>query len=351
MRIAFLLSGGVDSSVALKLLKDEGHQLTAYYIKVWLQDELTGLGDCPWEEDLEYAKKICDKLEVPLEVISLQKAYWDKVVAHTISEIKKGRTPNPDFLCNSEIKFGEMLEVVKLNHEAIASGHYASAMNKAGKTLLKKAKDAIKDQTYFLAGLKQEQLNYCLFPLGNYLKKEVREIAEINNFPNFNRKDSQGVCFLGKIKFQEFVKFHLGTKSGKIIDIINNRELGEHEGHWFYTIGQRQGLNLSNGPWYVCQKDIQKNIIYVNPKSLEQKKFSKLIICHLNILAEPDFSKEVLIKIRHGEKNIQGFLELHGKEALKITLNESDSGIAEGQYAVVYQDNICRLSGMIIQAF
>ena len=206
MNIAVLVSGGVDSSVALRLLQDQGHTVTAFYLKIWLEDELSFLGDCPWEQDLAYVRQVCEQADVPLHVISLQKEYWDIVVSYVIAEVKAGRTPNPDILCNSRIKFGAFLDKIGDEFDAIASGHYAAIKEISGKKLLYAAPDAIKDQTYFLSHLNSAQLNKVLFPLGNFNKAEVRELAQKYDLPNKERKDSQGICFLGKLKYDEFCK-------------------------------------------------------------------------------------------------------------------------------------------------
>jgi len=209
MKIAVLTSGGVDSSVALRLLKDEGHDLTAFYLKIWLEDELAYLGDCPWEEDLDYVRQICDQIDVPLEVVPMQKEYWERVVQYTVAEAKAGRTPNPDILCNQQIKFGQFYEVIDDSFEKVATGHYANVEETDKDFVLKRAPDPIKDQTYFLAQISQEQLSRAMFPIGKYKKEEVRELARKFDLPNQDRKDSQGICFLGKIPFREFLKHHL----------------------------------------------------------------------------------------------------------------------------------------------
>jgi len=222
MKVAVLFSGGVDSSVALRLLKDEGHDVTAFYLKIWLQDEFSFLGNCPWEEDLEFARAVCKQADVPLETINMQTEYWDSVVAYTISEIKEGRTPNPDMFCNRLIKFGQFINKIDNSFKKVASGHYAKIENVNEKFILKTSPDPIKDQTYFLAYLTQQQLSRALFPIGTYKKKQIRELAHSYDLPNMTRKDSQGICFLGKIKFADFIKHHLGEVEGDIIDIDSN---------------------------------------------------------------------------------------------------------------------------------
>ncbi|MDP2366436.1 MAG: tRNA 2-thiouridine(34) synthase MnmA, partial [Ignavibacteria bacterium] len=271
MKVAVLLSGGVDSSVALRLLKDEGHDVTAFYLKIWLQDEFSFLGDCPWEEDLDFARAVCEQADVPLESINMQTEYWDSVVSYTISEIKEGRTPNPDMFCNRLIKFGQFINKIDNSFEKVASGHYAKIENVNDKFILKTSPDPIKDQTYFLAYLTQQQLSRALFPIGTYRKKQIRELAHSYDLPNMFRKDSQGVCFLGKIKFSDFIKHHLGEIEGDIIDVDTNKVMGKHKGYYFYTIGQRSGLKLGGGPWYVISKDVEKNIVYISKENITNR--------------------------------------------------------------------------------
>ncbi|MGE0207405.1 MAG: tRNA 2-thiouridine(34) synthase MnmA, partial [Candidatus Babeliales bacterium] len=178
MNIAVLVSGGVDSSLALKLLKDQGHTVTAFYLKIWLEDELAYMGDCPWETDLAYVKAVCEQLQVPLNVVSLQKEYWDRVVSYTIAQVKKGKTPNPDMLCNQQVKFGAFLDHIDASFDKIASGHYAQVIHQDGKAVLQTAPDLIKDQTYFLSYLSQEQLSRLMFPIGHLDKQQVRALAQ-----------------------------------------------------------------------------------------------------------------------------------------------------------------------------
>ena len=227
MKIAVLLSGGVDSSVALRLLKDQGHDLTAYYLKIWLQDEFSFLGECPWEEDLKFVKAVCEQNNTPLEILSLQNEYWNSVVTYTIEEIKEGRTPNPDMFCNSLIKFGQFYEKIDTSFDKVASGHYAKVIydDVTKKYQLKQSPDPVKDQTYFLAYLTQQQLSRAYFPIGDYDKPQIRKMADEFNLPNKNRKDSQGICFLGQVRFNEFVKHHLGEIQGDIIEADTNKVL------------------------------------------------------------------------------------------------------------------------------
>lgn len=350
MKIAVLTSGGVDSSVALRLLKDEGHDLTAFYLKIWLEDELQYLGDCPWEEDLEYVRQICDEIDVPLEIISMQKEYWDRVVAYTVEESKAGRTPNPDVLCNQHIKFGQFYEKIGKKYEKIATGHYAQIEEVDGLFLLKKAPDPVKDQTYFLAKLSQDQLKRALFPIGKYKKEEVRRLAKKYNLPNQDRKDSQGICFLGKIKYSDFLEHHLGEKPGDFIEKETGNVIGQHRGYWFYTIGQRQGLGLSGGPWFVVEKDLEKNIIYLangyDPDEVYGDHFS---VRDMNFVNDqiPMTNDQLRVKIRHGKNDHPCQIKLDG-DLIKVKLLEPVHGVAAGQFAVFYQSDLCLGGGVII---
>lgn len=355
MKIAVLTSGGVDSSVALHMLKDQGHDLTAFYLKIWLEDELSYLGECPWEEDTKYIEEICEKLKIPFKIVSLQKEYWDQIIGYTISEVKAGKTPNPDILCNELMKFGAFYNKIDQSYEKVATGHYAQIKEEGGIHKLYRAPDPIKDQTYFLAYLKQKQLKRALFPIGHMPKTEVRELAEKYNLPNKNRKDSQGLCFLGKIKFRDFIKHHLGEKPGDIIHHKTGETLGEHPGFYYFTIGQRHGLKLSGGPWFVIDKDVKKNIIYVAP-GYEEEKLEELKVFRntfevkkLNwITGKKPTKNELKLKIRHGPKIWQCNIEWINSDHLKVHLKEGDYSIAPGQFAVFYDDEQC-LGGGVIQ--
>ncbi len=349
MKIAVLVSGGVDSSVALNLLKEQGHNLTAFYLKIWLEDELAYLGDCPWEQDLFYAQKVCTKAKVPLKVINLQKEYWDKVVSYAINEVKNGRTPSPDIFCNNKIKFGVFLDKIGPEFQKVATGHYTQIQEKDGLFLLKKSPDEIKDQTYFLSNLNQKQLSRALFPIGHLTKKQVRQIAQKYDLPNKNRKDSQGICFLGKIKFSDFIKHYLGTKKGDLIEFETNKKVGEHEGFWYYTIGQRKGIGLSGGPWYVVKKDTKNNIIYVSNKYFTcEKKRDTLDVCNFNWISGYKPNKANLqVKIRHGKEFYNCSLEFLNCDNAIVKLDGQDQGLAPGQFAIFYDGDICLGCGVI----
>ena len=350
MKIAMLISGGVDSSVALRLLQDAGHEIEAFYMKIWLEDELAFLGECPWEEDLSYVRAVCEQAGVPLSVVPFQKEYWERVVAHTIAEVRAGRTPNPDMLCNARIKFGAFADAFGKDFDKIATGHYAQTEERDGLTYLKMSPDPIKDQTYFLSQLSQEQIAHACFPIGHLEKPAVRKLAEQYVLPNASRKDSQGICFLGEIAFDKFLEYHLGNQTGDIIDAKTGKKLGEHNGFWYYTIGQRRSIGLSGGPLYVAGKRPETNEILVsNLYRSEDMVRDTFRVAALNWIAGLPKTRDLGVKIRHGEKMYRSRVVLHRDGTATVNLSESDKGIAAGQYAVFYDCGYCLGGGVILE--
>jgi len=347
MKIAVLVSGGVDSSVALKLLREQGHDLVAFYLKIWLEDDMAFLGSCPWEEDLSFVRKTCQFTDVPLEIVSLQREYYERVVDWTIGELRKGRTPSPDILCNERVKFGAFLERVGDRFEHVATGHHAQTIKRDGKSLLVRGIDPIKDQTYFLCHLRQHQIRQCVFPVGCYTKAAIRTLAQDWNLANAQRPDSQGICFLGRIPYPDFVEFHLGEMNGDIVENLTGRILGQHRGYWFHTIGQRKGLGLSGGPWYVVAKDIAANRIIVEHKDrLPEVGRSLFRVLSPNWIAGEPLNRELQVRIRHGEK-ISNCLVTPGATWIDVELEQPDTGIASGQFAALYDGEICLGGGQI----
>jgi tRNA (5-methylaminomethyl-2-thiouridylate)-methyltransferase len=348
MKTAVLLSGGVDSSVALSLLKEQGYDVTAFYLQIWLEDEMAFMGKCPWKEDIDYAQAVCDKLDVPLRIVNMQAEYFNTVVDYTIKELKAGRTPSPDVMCNRHIKFGQFINKIDSTYELIASRHYAKIENLNNKYYLKSAPDKVKDQTYFLTYLKQEQLKKIIFPIGNLNKKQVRELAQKYDLPTKNRKDSQGICFLGKIKYNDFVWYHLRENKGDIIDIQTGKKMGEHNGYWYYTIGQRQGIGLGGGPWYVVKKNIEKNIIYISTEKLYMDvPRDTFHIRDINWIPEEPKLNKMQIKLRHGPNKYNCDIEIIENGKVTVRLDEKDEGIAPGQFAVFYDGDYCIGGGII----
>lgn len=354
MNIAVLISGGVDSSVALRLLQEQGHTVTAFYLKIWLEDELSFLGSCPWEDDLSYVRAVCEDAQVPLEVVSLQKEYHEHVVAYTIAQVKAGKTPNPDIFCNQRIKFGLFLEYIDTLYpgkfDKIASGHYAQVELVGDTYRLVQAPDPVKDQTYFLSYLSQKQLSRLIFPIGHLNKPQVRELAQKFNLPNKERKDSQGICFLGTIKFSDFVGHYLGEQIGNLVELETGTIWGQHKGFWYYTIGQRQGLRLAGGPWYVVQKDMHTNTVYISRNYYApEKQRDTFVVNACNWIAGTMPTTFTLrVKLRHGAQFNECVLTPLADDCMQVKLAQRDQGIAAGQFAVFYDGGTCLGSGIIL---
>ena len=354
MNIAALVSGGVDSSVVVHQLKEAGYDPTIFYIRIGMEDK-DGYIDCPAEEDIEITTYIARKYGCKMEVVSLHEEYWENVVSYTIDAVKRGLTPNPDMMCNKLIKFGCFEQKWGKEFDKTATGHYATTTELNGKVYLSTAKDKFKDQTDFLAQVDYLQISKLMFPIGNLLKSEVRDIAEKQGLPSAKRKDSQGICFLGKINYNDFIERYLGKRTGKIIELETGKILGKHNGYWFHTIGQRKGLGLSGGPWFVIKKDIRRNIIYVSNGYGVETQFGKTInLQGFNFITEDpwgefDDEREITFKIRHTPEFTHGRIRRIG-DLYRIESVEKIQGIAPGQFSVVYdkESHLCLGSGMII---
>ena len=354
MRYALLLSGGVDSSTALAEVVKAGHLVTAYYLKVWLEDELEYLGECPWEEDLRFAREVCRRFGVELRVVPLQLEYYERVVEHALGQLRAGQTPSPDVLCNERIKFGAFLDYLAREQPApdirVATGHYARTIRRDDHVELTRSPDPVKDQTYFLSHLRQDQLARIEFPIGAFEKREVRSRAHAYNLPNKDRRDSQGICFLGKVRYPDFVRHYLGERPGPIVDLDSGRPLGEHRGWWYYTIGQRTGLGLSGGPWYVVRKDTDGNVIYVSHAvSVENRARATFTAGELSWTWKPPTSDRLLLKIRHGPGLVGASIKWIDGDTIFVTMDRADRGVAPGQYAVFYDGETCLGCGTIQQ--
>lgn len=353
MNIAALVSGGVDSSVVVHRLKEQGYDPTIFYIRIGMEDK-DGFIDCPSEEDIEITTAVAKKYGCRFEIVSLHEEYWENVVSYTIEAVRRGLTPNPDMMCNKLIKFGCFEQNWGYQFDKIATGHYATTTEIGGKTWLSTAKDQVKDQTYFLGQINYMQVSKLMFPIGDLLKSEVRQIAADNRLPSAQRKDSQGICFLGKINYNDFIRRYLGEKKGKIVELETGKVVGQHNGFWFHTIGQRRGLGLSGGPWFVVKKDMESNVIYVSNGYDPETQYGKEVnLRGFEYITEDiwgDFAdtKEVAFKIRHTPEFTFGKLEKRG-DILTIQSEEKIQGIAAGQFGVIY-DKDCKLcigSGII----
>ncbi len=352
MKIAALISGGVDSAVAVHRLVEQGHDVSLFYIRIGLDN---GEGDCSAEEDIEMCSLIARRYGLPLEVVSLHQEYWDNVMQYALDTVRQGLTPNPDVMCNRMIKFGFFEQRWGHEFDRTATGHYASTRTIDGKVFLATAPDPVKDQTDFLSRITYDQLSHLMFPIGDLPKARVREIAREADLPNAFRRDSQGICFLGKINYNDFIRRHLGEKPGPIIEIETGKKLGEHRGFWFHTIGQRKGLGLSGGPWYVVKKHIPDNVVYVSRGYDTEKQYGNSI--HLDEMhwitldpwADECRSVEIAFKNRHMPEFIPGRLtRIDGNEYV-IESDRKIQGIAPGQFTSIYSpDNrLCFGSGVI----
>ena len=261
-RIAVLLSGGVDSSVVVYELARQGLHPDCFYIMIGPEEKESW--DCTSEEDMEMATAVAHRFGCKLQVVDCHKEYWSQVTRYTMEKVKAGFTPNPDVMCNRLIKFGAFDEKMGHDYDLIATGHYAQTEWDGNNKWLCTSPDPVKDQTDFLAQIYDWQLRKAFFPIGHYMKEEVREIAEREHLVNARRKDSQGICFLGQIDYDEYVRRYVGEQMGDVIELETGKKIGEHKGHWFHTIGQRKGLGLGGGPWFVVKKDVERNILYVS---------------------------------------------------------------------------------------
>lgn len=358
-KIALLLSGGVDSSVALHMLCQTGEKPDCYYIHIG-PDEKDSYS-CTSEEDIEMASSVAAKYGCKFEIIDLHKEYWDNVVKYTMDKVKHGFTPNPDVMCNTLIKFGAFYDKVGYKYDYIATGHYATRVGYAtGKCKdapdwvtpnhflpsevewwICPAKDPVKDQVDFIANIdtKKIPISKIIFPIGNLMKDEVRKIAEENHLVNAKRKDSQGICFLGKINYNNYIEKYLGKMCGNIIDVDTGDILGMHYGHWFHTIGQRKGLGLAGGPWYVVGKNPIKNIVYVskNPKDATRYTFS---IININWLTKKfDTCTKIKFKIRHTPEVYDGVIMYDNKYNTYYIISKIPVSAAPGQFCILYDEN------------
>lgn len=337
-RIAVLLSGGVDSAVAVYELAQRGLHPDCFYIKIGPDEKEEW--DCTSEEDMEMATAVARKYGCKLEVVDCHKDYWDRVTRYTMDKVKAGFTPNPDVMCNRLIKFGAFDEKRGHDYDLIATGHYAQTEVINGVKWLTTSPDPVKDQTDFLAQIADWQLKKALFPIGHYQKDEVRMIAEREHLVNAKRKDSQGICFLGKIDYNEYVRRYLGEQPGNVIELETGKLIGQHKGLWFHTIGQRKGMGFGGGPWFVVKKDVAENILYVShgydPETAYKQQFPIHDFHSLNGILPPE---RITLKIRHTAAYLPASLENLGEGRYMVTADAPIHGVAPGQFCVIYDEN------------
>ena len=349
------MSGGVDSAVSAYLLKEQGYDVIGLFMKNW--DETDEDGACTAEIDYDDARAVCLKLDIPCYTVNFVKEYWDNVFTYFLDEYKKGRTPNPDVLCNKEIKFKCFLDYALnvLETDYIATGHYARVRrDEKGKVELLKGVDQKKDQTYFLCLLSQHQLDKVIFPVGDMVKSEVRDIADKLKLRNAKKKDSTGICFIGERNFTKFLKNYLPSIGGNIIDLDTGDIVGKHTGLMYYTIGQRRGLGIggmgSGERWYVCDKDLEKNELYVVQGSDNKRLFvDGFYMTDVNMIkGEYKSDKfECMIKYRYQQPLRKCIVEVIDEKKVKVIFDTPQSSVAVGQIGAFYDDEICLGGGVI----
>ena len=364
-RIAVLLSGGVDSAVVVHELATAGLHPDCFYIRIGPEDDPeddTGQWDCSSEEDIEMATAVARKYGCKLEVVDCHREYWDQVTRYTMEKVRAGLTPNPDVMCNRLIKFGAFDQKRGHDYDYIATGHYAQTETeeivncKSSNRQLKwltTSPDPVKDQTDFLAQIYDWQLRKALFPIGHYMKDEVRRIAEREHLVNAKRRDSQGICFLGKINYNEYIRRYLGEQPGDVIELETGRLIGQHRGLWFHTIGQRKGMGFGGGPWFVVKKDVEANVLYVShgydPETAYKQDFPVHGFHHLTLPLQEclslNRSLDVTFKIRHTPEFHAATLELTGEDSFVVHAAEKIHGVAPGQFCVIYDANHHRCFG------
>lgn len=353
-RVVIGMSGGVDSSVAALLLKQQGYDVIGIFMKNW--DDTDEFGHCTAEEDFEDVRKVCDQIGIPYYTVNFEKEYWDKVFTYFLDEYKRGRTPNPDVMCNKEIKFKAFLDrALQLGADYLATGHYAQVAYYDGEHHLLRGADPNKDQTYFLNALGQHQLSRAMFPIGHLPKAEVRKIAQGAGLATAAKKDSTGICFIGERNFKEFLSSYLPAQPGEILT-LDGEVKGKHDGLMYYTLGQRQGLGIggegTGEPWFVVAKDLQKNVLYVGQGSNHPALFSTGLIAtdlHWVSEKEPEKTFTCTAKFRYRQPDQDVTVHLQDDQTCKVVFHKPQKAITPGQAVVFYRGDECLGGGIIDQ--
>ncbi|MFE4568756.1 tRNA 2-thiouridine(34) synthase MnmA [Paenibacillus chitinolyticus] len=351
-RVILGMSGGVDSSVAALQLKEQGYDVIGVFMKNW--DDTDEFGHCTAEEDAEDVRRVCDQIDIPFYTVNFEKEYSEKVFQYFLDEYKSGRTPNPDVMCNREIKFGEFLQKgLDLGADFIATGHYARLEERDGEFVLLRGNDSNKDQTYFLHALNQYQLSKAMFPIGHMPKPQVREIAAAAGLATAKKKDSTGVCFIGERNFKEFLSQYLPAQPGDI-QTLDGEVKGRHDGLMYYTLGQRQGLGIGGSgtgePWFVADKDLERNILYVVQGDKHPRLYSKgLSATDVNWIStrrpQGEFTCTAKFRYRQPDQGVTVTLGTDG--AAEVVFHEPQKAITPGQSVVFYDGEICLGGGII----
>ena len=349
------MSGGVDSSVAALLLLEQGYEVEGLFMKNWEEDDDADY--CAAAVDLNDAESVCEKLDIKLHTINFSSEYWDRVFKHFLDEYSAGRTPNPDILCNKEIKFRAFLEHAKsLGAEKIATGHYVRTRKQDNKTQLLRGLDNNKDQSYFLHALNQYQLSHTLFPIGEFDKTEIRQLAKTHDLTTHDKKDSTGICFIGERRFSTFLEKYLPAKPGTI-HTVDDEPIGEHNGLMYYTLGQRKGLGIGGlkesdeEPWYVVEKDLLNNRLIVAQGHDHPAMFhNRLETNQINWIedsAPVSDNISVTAKIRYRQNDQKCVLNKIDETKYVVDFDDAQRAITPGQSIVFYQDDICLGGGVI----
>lgn len=353
-RVVVGMSGGVDSSVAAMLLKQQGYDVIGIFMKNW--DDTDEFGVCTATEDYEDVIRVCNQLDIPYYSVNFEKQYWDKVFTHFLDEYKSGRTPNPDVICNKEIKFKAFLDyAMSLGADYVATGHYARVVRENGKVHMLRGKDENKDQTYFLNQLTEDQLSKVLFPIGDMEKPKVRELATEANLITASKKDSTGICFIGERNFKEFLSGYLPAQKGNM-ETFDGKVVGQHDGLMYYTIGQRHGLGIGGegDPWFVIGKDVDRNVLYVGQGFHHEMLYSDSIISDnvswISGGSIPDLF-ECTAKFRYRQSDNKVTVKRLGDSKVKVIFHEPIRAITPGQAVVFYQGEECLGGGTINQVF
>lgn len=352
-RVVLGMSGGVDSSVCALLLKQAGYEVIGIFMKNW--DEKDESGVCTATADYDDVRRVADQVGVPYYTVNFEKEYWDRVFSYFLSEYRRGRTPNPDVMCNQEIKFNAFLDyAMKLEADYIAMGHYARVREESGQWKLLRGADSGKDQSYFLSRITQEALAKTLFPIGDMTKAEVRKIAEANGLYTARKKDSTGVCFIGERDFDLFLDRYLLSSPGEMINADDGKVIGEHHGLIHYTLGQRKGIGIggvgSGEPWFVAGKDIEGNRIYVVQGEKNPALYSTSLIGEMPVWISgsmPKLPMKCTAKFRYRQQDISVTVYALPENCLHIVYNEPVKAVTPGQIAVFYDGEVCLGSSII----
>lgn len=351
-RVVIGMSGGVDSSVAALLLKEQGYEVIGVFMKNW--DDTDEFGVCTATQDYEDVIRVCNQIDIPYYSVNFEKEYWDKVFTYFLDEYRSGRTPNPDVMCNKEIKFKAFMDyALSIGAEYVATGHYAQVRKQNGKTELLRGVDTNKDQTYFLNQLTSDVLEKVLFPLGHLEKKDVRKIATENNLATAKKKDSTGICFIGERNFKEFLSEYLPAQPGEM-KTLNGEVKGKHDGLMYYTIGQRHGLGIGGEgePWFVVGKNIEENILYVEQGDSNKYLYSDaLIASEVNWINEVANSFSCTAKFRYRQKDSKVHVTILENNRVHVEFEQDERAVTPGQAVVFYKDEVCLGGGTIEEVF